>query len=134
MCDLHTSLNGLLLHSDTLCVLSYGGPVDPYEDGQGSVEVGQESSQDDDEEEEEKMEKNFPGGGTTAGSSGTTAPGPVSANHPHASGIDGGTDRYRERGVDDLPRQRQRPSPVHLHPAPDQSLRRRQLLAHQVPA
>ena len=75
MCDLDTPLNGLLLHSDTLCVLSYGGPEDPYEDGQGSTEVGQESSQEDDEEDEEKMEKNFPGGGTTAGSSGTTAPG-----------------------------------------------------------
>ena len=43
MCDLDTPLNGLLLHSDTLCVLSYGGPEDPYEDGQ-------ETSQDEGEE------------------------------------------------------------------------------------
>ena len=107
MCDLDTPLNGLLLHSDTLCVLSYGGPEDPYEDGQGSAKVGQE----DDGEEDKKMEQESPGGGTTAGISGTTAPGLVSANLPHASGIDGGTDRYRERGVDDLPHQRQRPLP-----------------------
>ena len=126
MCDLNTPLNGLLLHSDTLCVLSYGGPEDPYEDGQeAKQEDGQESSQYD--EEEEKMEKNSPGGGTTAGLSGTTAPAPVNTNQPHASGIDGGTDRYRERGVDDLPRQRQRPLPPRataemalrkLYPAP----------------
>ena len=36
MCDLDTPLNGLLLHSDTLCLLSYGGPEDSYEDGQES--------------------------------------------------------------------------------------------------
>ena len=111
MCDLDTPLNGLLLHSDTLCVLSYGGPDDPYEDGQGSVEVGQESSQEDDEGEEEKMEKDFPGGGTTAGLSGTTAPGPGTPNQPHASGTDGGTNRYRERGKHELPPQRQRSLP-----------------------
>ena len=50
MCDLDTPLNGLLLHSDTLCVLSYGGPDDPYEDLQGSDEDGQETSQDEGEE------------------------------------------------------------------------------------
>ena len=47
MCDLDTSLDGLLLHSDTLCVLSYGGPDDPYEDLQGSDEDGQEARQED---------------------------------------------------------------------------------------
>ena len=99
MCDLDTPLNGLLLHSDTLCVLSYGGPEDPYEDGQEAThEDGQGSSQGD-EEEEEKMEKNLPGGGTTAGISGTTAPGPVSENQDHASGTSSGTARYRERGM-----------------------------------
>ena len=41
MCDLDTPLNGLLLHSDTLCILRH----DHLEDLQGSVEVGQESSQ-----------------------------------------------------------------------------------------
>ena len=49
MCDLDTPLNGLLLHSDTLCVLSYGGPNDPYEDLQRSDEDGQETSQDEGE-------------------------------------------------------------------------------------
>ena len=49
MCDLDTPMNGLLLHSDTLCVLSYGGPEDPYEDGQDSSQY--------DEGEEEEMEK-----------------------------------------------------------------------------
>ena len=106
MCDLDTPLNGLQLHSDTLCVLSYGGPDDPYEDGQGSTEDGQESSQDD-EEEGEKLEKNLPGGGTTAGLSGTTAPGLASKIHSHASDIDSGTVRYRERGMNESPRQRQ---------------------------
>ena len=115
MCDVDTPLNGLLLHSDTLCVLSYGGPEDPYEDGQEAThEDGQGSSQGD-EEEEEKMEKNLPGGGTTAGISGTTAPGPVSWNQSHASGtssgIASGTGRYRERGKVAHPRQRQRPLP-----------------------
>ena len=111
MCDLDTPLNGLLLHSDILCVLSYGGPKDPYEDGQGSTEVGQESSQEDVEEEEEKMEKNSPGGGTTAGLSGTTAPGPDRPNQPHASGIGSGTAWYRERGKDQRPPQRQQARP-----------------------
>ena len=55
MCDLDTPLNGLLLHSDTLCVLSYGGPDDPYEDIQGSVEDGQEERQ----EEEEAAEQRY---------------------------------------------------------------------------
>ena len=95
MCDLDTPLNGLLLHSDTLCVLSYGGPEDPYEDGQEATqEDGQESSQYDEEEEENEGEET-PGGGTAAGSSGTTAPGPVSTATPHAGGID----RYRGRGM-----------------------------------
>ena len=48
MCDLDTPLNGLLLHSDTLCILRH----DPHEDLQESVEVGQESSQEDDGEGE----------------------------------------------------------------------------------
>ena len=47
MCDLDTPLNGLLLHSDTLCILRNS----LYEDLQGSVEDGQESSQDDDDVE-----------------------------------------------------------------------------------
>ena len=65
MCDIDTPLNGLLLHSDTLCVLSYGGPEDPYEDGQEATqEDGQESNQYDEEEEEKKGEET-PGGGTT---------------------------------------------------------------------
>ena len=114
MCDLDTPLNGLLLHSDTLCVLSYDGPEDPYEDLQGSDEDGQEATQEDgqessqcDEGEEEEMEKNSPGGGTTAGLSGTTAPGPDRPNQPHASGIGSGTAWYRERGKDQHPPQRQ---------------------------
>src|SRR6185369_11795344 len=57
MCDLDTPLNGLLFHFDTLCVLSYGGPDDPGEDGQGSVEDGQDSSQDEEGEEEENVLK-----------------------------------------------------------------------------
>ena len=87
MCDLDTPLNGLLLHSDTLCVLSYGGPEDPYEDGQEAThEDGQGSSQGD-EEEEEKMEKNLPGGGTTAGISGTTAPAVLPPKPPPKSAL-----------------------------------------------
>jgi hypothetical protein len=57
------------------------------------------------------MEKDFPGGGTTAGLSGTTAPGPGTPNQPHASGTDGGTNRYRERGKDAHPPQRHRSPP-----------------------
>ena len=111
MCDLDTPLNGLLLHSDTLCVLSFGGPEDPYEDGQEAThEDGQGSSQGD-EEEEEKMEKKSPGGGTTPGISGTTAPGPGRPNQTHASGIGSGTAWYRERGRDQRPPQRQQPLP-----------------------
>ena len=53
MCELDTPLNGLLLHSDTLCILRN----QLHEDLQGSAEVGQESSQDDKEEEEEMEEK-----------------------------------------------------------------------------
>ena len=53
MCDLDTPLNGLLLHSDTLCVLRH----DPLEDLQGSVEVGQESSQEDEGEGEKNGKK-----------------------------------------------------------------------------
>ena len=103
MCDIDTPLNGLLLHSDTLCVLSYGGPEDPYEDAQEATqEDGQESSQYD-EGEEEEMEKNSPGDGTTAGLSGTTAPGPDRPNQPHASGIGSGTAWYRERRKDQRP-------------------------------
>ena len=52
MCDLDTPLNGLLLHSDTLCILRH----EPLEDLQGSVEVGQGSSQED-EGEGEKIGK-----------------------------------------------------------------------------
>ena len=52
MCDLDTPLNGLLLHSDTLCVLSYDGPDDPREDLQGSDEDGQETTEDEGEEVE----------------------------------------------------------------------------------
>ena len=48
MCDLDTPLIGLLLHSDNLCILRH----DPLEDLQGSVEVGQESSQEDEGEGE----------------------------------------------------------------------------------
>ena len=53
MCDLDTPLNGLLLHSDTLCILRH----DPPEDLQGSVEVGQESSQEDEGEGEKNGNK-----------------------------------------------------------------------------
>ena len=53
MCDLDTPLNGLLLHSDTLCILRH----DPLEDLQGSVEVGQESSQEDEGEGEKNGNK-----------------------------------------------------------------------------
>ena len=81
MCDFDTPLNGLLLHSDTLCILR----CDPHEDLQGSVEDGQESSQE--EEDETKLE-----------SGGTTDPDPVLPRHlesvlpqllPH---LPGGTD------------------------------------------
>ena len=54
MCDLDTPLNGLLIHSDTLCILRH----DPHEDLQESVEVGQESSQED-EGEGKKNGKKF---------------------------------------------------------------------------
>ena len=53
MCDLDTPLNGLLLHSDTLCILRH----DPHEDLQESVEVGQESSQEDEGEGEKNGNK-----------------------------------------------------------------------------
>ena len=53
MCDLDTPLNDLLLHSDTLCILRH----DPLEDIQGSVEVGQESSQEDEGEGEKNGDK-----------------------------------------------------------------------------
>ena len=53
MCDLDTPLNGLLLHSDTLCILRH----DPHEDLQESVEVGQESSQEDEGEGEKNGKK-----------------------------------------------------------------------------
>ena len=50
MCDLDTPLNSLLLHSDTLCVLSYDG----LEDLRGSIDQdGQETSQDEDGQEDE---------------------------------------------------------------------------------
>src|SRR6185369_7820856 len=93
MCDLDNPLNGLLLHSDTLCVLSYGGPDDPYEDLQESDEYGQEARQEDEAaaqwyyrqdgryyrqgprcnpgEAEEPCDA--PGSGTTDTTSGTTA-------------------------------------------------------------
>ena len=132
MCDLDIPLNGLLLHSDTLCVLSYGGPEDPFEDGQASVEVGQEWSEEDGVEEEDKMEKELPGGGTTAGTSGTTAPGPAKPHQPHASGTGSGTVQYRERGKDQHPHQRHRPLP--LHATADSALRTRYPVPAAVPA
>jgi hypothetical protein len=48
MCDLDTPLNGLLLHSDTLCILRNNY----QEDHQASAEVGQGTSQEEDEEDE----------------------------------------------------------------------------------
>ena len=48
MCDLDTPLNGLLLHADTLCVLSYDG----LEDLRGSAaQDGQEDKEHEVEEE-----------------------------------------------------------------------------------
>jgi len=90
MCDLDTSLDGLLLHSDTLCVLSYDGPDDPYEDLQGSVEDGQEERQEEEEAAEQRYYRHHgryyrwapdldtpaaedAGSGTTAATGGTTA-------------------------------------------------------------
>ena len=86
MCDLDTPLNGLLLHSDTLCILRNNY----HEDLQESVEDGQETSQEEDEEAEQRYyrpegryyrqapddaaeAREAPGGGTTAATSGTTA-------------------------------------------------------------
>ena len=104
MCDLDTPLNGLLLHSDTLCVLRY----EPHEDLQGSVEDGQETSQEEDEQRYYHLERRYyrqgpddqpdeaevpggvPGGGTTA----TTAvlP-PVPEAGTTARATAGGTDK-----------------------------------------
>ena len=64
MCDLDTPLNGLLLHSDTLCVLSYGGPEDPYEDGQEAIQVDGEDDQEKPQEEDEEEDQTASGGTT----------------------------------------------------------------------
>ena len=64
MCNLDTPLNGLLLHSDTLCVLSYGGPEDPYEDGQEAIQVDGEDVQEKPQEEDEEGDQTASGGTT----------------------------------------------------------------------
>ena len=120
MCDLDTPLNGLLLHSDTLCILRNNY----HEDLQESVEDGQETSQEEDEEDEEAEQRYYrqegryyrqapddeaearkaPGGGTTASSrTGSTAGGTAHATgaSPKAT-VSNGTCRvsttyYRQR-------------------------------------
>jgi len=75
MCDLDTPLNGLLLHSDTLCLLRNHLDDDPQwsgEDGQEKTqEADHEKTQEDGQEEEEAEQENCPSG-TTAPPSGTT--------------------------------------------------------------
>ena len=64
MCDLDTPLNGLLLHSDTLCILRNNY----QEDHQASAEVGQGTSQEEDEEDEASARRYYrqdPGSGTS---------------------------------------------------------------------
>ena len=73
MCDLDTPLNGLLLHSDTLCVLSYGGPEDPYEDGQEVIQVDGEDDQEKPQEEDGEEDQTASGGTTARARHGTTA-------------------------------------------------------------
>ena len=56
MCDLDTPLNGLLLHSDTLCILRNHLDDDP----QWSEEDDQEKTQEDGQEEERGKEAGIP--------------------------------------------------------------------------
>jgi len=56
MCDLDTPLNGLLLHSDTLCILRNHLDDDP----QWSEEDDQEKTQEDGQEEERGKEAGNP--------------------------------------------------------------------------
>ena len=66
MCDLDTPLNGLLLHSDTLCILRNHLDNDP----QWSEEDDQEKTQEDGQEEERGEEAGIP----EELSAGTTGP------------------------------------------------------------
>ena len=55
MCDLDTPLNGLLLHSDTLCILRNNH----QEDQEASAEDGQETSREEDEEDEASAQRYY---------------------------------------------------------------------------
>jgi hypothetical protein len=53
MCDLDTSLNGLLCHSDTLCILRNHVDNDPQDDGEDEQEEPQDDGEDDREDAQE---------------------------------------------------------------------------------
>ena len=63
MCDLDTPLNGLLLHSDTLCILRNHLDDDPQWSGEDDQEKTQEDGQERSQEEED--EAPTASGGTT---------------------------------------------------------------------
>ena len=60
MCDLDTPLNGLLLHTETLCILRNHLDDDPQwsgeDDQEKTQEDDQEKTQEDGQEEEEEQE------------------------------------------------------------------------------
>ena len=75
MCDLDTPLNGLLLHSDTLCILRNHLDDDPQWSGEDDQEKTQEDGQESSQEEEEAQ----------TASAGTTGHDPVLPPPPNVS-------------------------------------------------